>query len=707
MESLNDFEAEILKLTLSLYSNFAIPRSEVQSIITHMADFIANTYIPRLEQEILSVIENKSNKNIVDDVKSIFKFYKYPFTFVNSEHQRFQLYKQFYRYSAPQEFIVGYTRVDKVEEKTIIEATEPVYAVYTSLRHTLETFLSIPNILDQLLSYMKKLQDDQVILSNYIQGESWREISRDHVNRLVVPIHIYQDEVEVGNPLGSHAGRNKIGAVYAFIPCLPPHLVSQLNSIFLLTLFYSNDRKIYGNRQIFKKAIDELKDLNKKGIQVTINNEQQIIYFECGLILGDNLGLNGILGFVESFNSGHPCRICLMSIEDIRKSTTEDERLLRNTTNYEQDVKKNDMSKTGIKEECVFNQIKNFHVTKNAAVDIMHDVHEGSGNYVMRKIVYQLVVVDKVFSYNELVYRMETFPYGTLESGNIPPTIKLKYLKENKTLKMSASEMGCFIRYFGLMFGDLVPRDHVIWPLYEALRKIFDIITAPSLLRNDATILKDLVTTYTKLYLEFVGNLTIKSHYLTHYDKLMLRYGPLVHSWSMRCESKNKDIKIPAVTTSSAKNLLVTIAIRDQLKMSYVSISKNFRNDIIKGICEEYDKDKMKYFPNIPMSDIQTLKYIDYSGHRYQLDTVIVVDIDENEGPQFGKIYKIYSVANDVYFVMYHISTIAFDQHYHAWNVQINSCPNYIKKQNLLPHIVPCLLLKKKGLDYVATRHLL
>lgn len=363
MGSLNDFEAEILKMTLSLYSNFAIPRSEVQSIITHMADFIANTYIPRLEQEMLSVMQNKCNESVVDDVKSILKFYKHPFTFVDSEHQRFQLYTQFYRYSTPQEFIIGYTPVEKIDEKAVTEKTEPVYAVHISLRHTLEIFLSIPSVLDQLLSYMKKLQDDEVILSNFIQGESWRKKSRDHGDRIVVPIHIYQDDVEAGNALGSHAGRNKFGAVYAFIPCLPPHLVSQLNSIFLLTLFYSNDRKIYGNRQIFKKAINDLKDLSNKGIQVTINNEQKTIYFECGLILGDNLGLNGILGFVESFSSGHPCRICSMSIEDIRKSTIENKRLLRNTTNYKQDVEKKDISKTGIKEECVFHGLKNFHVT--------------------------------------------------------------------------------------------------------------------------------------------------------------------------------------------------------------------------------------------------------------------------------------------------------------------------------------------------------
>lgn len=169
MGSLNDFEAEILKMTLSLYSNFAIPRSEVQSIITHMADFIANTYIPRLEQEMLSVMQNKCNESVVDDVKSILKFYKHPLTFVDSEHQRFQLYTQFYRYSTPQEFIIGYTPVEKIDEKAVTEKTEPVYAVHISLRHTLEIFLSIPSVLDQLLSYMKKLQDDEVILSNFIR----------------------------------------------------------------------------------------------------------------------------------------------------------------------------------------------------------------------------------------------------------------------------------------------------------------------------------------------------------------------------------------------------------------------------------------------------------------------------------------------------------------------------------------------------------
>ncbi|CAD6219950.1 GSCOCG00011537001-RA-CDS, partial [Cotesia congregata] len=61
---------------------------------------------------------------------------------------------------------------------------------------------------------------------------------------------------------------------------------------------------------VLKKVIDGLNDLKRNGIEVTIDNKQQKIYFDCGLILGDNLGLNGILRFVESFSSGYPRRIC-------------------------------------------------------------------------------------------------------------------------------------------------------------------------------------------------------------------------------------------------------------------------------------------------------------------------------------------------------------------------------------------------------------
>lgn len=64
-----------------------------------------------------------------------------------------------------------------------------------------------------------------------------------------------------------------------------------------------------------------------------------IVKFCVGAITGDNLGLNSILGFVESFSANHPCRICRADRNQIRNMCEEDSSLLRNESNYEHYVR--------------------------------------------------------------------------------------------------------------------------------------------------------------------------------------------------------------------------------------------------------------------------------------------------------------------------------------------------------------------------------
>lgn len=42
-----------------------------------------------------------------------------------------------------------------------------------------------------------------------------------------------------------------------------------------------------------------------------INNEVIRVYFPLLLIAGDNLGLNSLLGFSESFSADYFCRLCI------------------------------------------------------------------------------------------------------------------------------------------------------------------------------------------------------------------------------------------------------------------------------------------------------------------------------------------------------------------------------------------------------------
>lgn len=60
---------------------------------------------------------------------------------------------------------------------------------------------------------------------------------------------------------------------------------------------------------------------------------------------------------------------------------------------------------------------------------------------------------------------IESFNYGPTDIRNRPPLITEENLKKGH-IKMSASEISCFVKYLGLMIGDLVPEHSQLWLLY-------------------------------------------------------------------------------------------------------------------------------------------------------------------------------------------------------------------------------------------------
>lgn len=145
-------------------------------------------------------------------------------------------------------------------------------------------------------------------------------------------------------------------------------------------------------------------------------------------MLGDNLGLNSTLGFVESFSANFYCRFCKLFITDLKKSTVAYSSNLRTPQNYMEDIAKNDLSSTGIKENSIWNSLSCFHVTENSAVDIMHDFSEGIMHYDMMIILKYFVSTLKIFEITELNFRITNFNFGT-RLLNKPPLIPLDIFK--------------------------------------------------------------------------------------------------------------------------------------------------------------------------------------------------------------------------------------------------------------------------------------
>lgn len=110
---------------------------------------------------------------------------------------------------------------------------------------------------------------------------------------------------------------------------LPPHQNSKLKNIHLLGLAYVQDVKKYGFNKILQNFVAELKLLEHDGLEIDFITGQSAFRGGLVAISGDNLGANGLMGFVESFSAHNYCRHCLTHKSYVNKVVSESQTILR------------------------------------------------------------------------------------------------------------------------------------------------------------------------------------------------------------------------------------------------------------------------------------------------------------------------------------------------------------------------------------------
>ncbi|XP_011858359.1 PREDICTED: uncharacterized protein LOC105555920, partial [Vollenhovia emeryi] len=460
----------------------------------------------------------------------------------SSEYKRDKHYKDLGTYIYPQQYVlaVGNVEFSKGLRKQVLGTGQ-----FIAIRHVLARFLSIPGVFVAIEKYIHDCNYLSSVL-NIVHSPTWLEISQtENINEKIYPLLLYYDEFETGNPLSSHAGIHKLGAVYTSIACLPPHLASSIKYIFLFALFHYSDRLTKeGNQAAFHLVIDELKYLSTVGITLNIPEFQGTIKFKLGALIGDNLGLHSVLGFVESFNAKYPCRICRANKEQVQHMCSEDISLLRNEENYFADVDTNNVSETGVKHKAIWYKLPDFNLFKHVAVDMMHDILEGVANYTMSLVINSLLV-KKYFTLKELNSRAESFDYDC-DTNSKPPLLSSESAFKIKW-KMSSIETLNYVRYFSCLISHKVPDNDEHWRLYILLRRVLDFAMTDCVDTIVCDRLRWTVTEFNSLYLQLSSTpLKPKFHYLIHYPGMMQKLGPLHNLWSMRYESKHRTLKIAA-----------------------------------------------------------------------------------------------------------------------------------------------------------------
>uniref|UniRef100_A0A8D9BFN8 C2H2-type domain-containing protein n=1 Tax=Cacopsylla melanoneura TaxID=428564 RepID=A0A8D9BFN8_9HEMI len=693
-------EEKMAKVFSSLYVDPNVPRKQVQKFASEFLsffDFLSTHLSERVE-----------NNTMPDDIQKLLTDCRKSIEMFDSEYKRLKCFESLGSYVKADEYCLGYREEVKGLNRHFVQSPNLLQLV--PLGRVFQLFFSLPSMLKETLENIDKFSTSDPIC-NIIQGSTWKTMTDSFTrnkNEIHIPLVLYYDDFEVNNPLGSHCTIHKLSALYVSIPVLPKKYASLLNCIFLFALFHASDRKQFGNKVIFEKPIRYLNMLSSEGIQVSTDIFTGTLKFHVTCFTGDNLGLNGVLGFVESFVAHHCCRLCNASKEDMQILDKEDINYLRTNEEYENALYSSNVSQTGIKERCVWFGLKGFDLYDIPCLDLLHDYLEGVCRYTLQFVVKYLVT-SKTVDLDFLTTRIKQFDYGP--DGSSSPANAIVLEGSNIKIKTSASEMAKLVRYFTLIIGEYVSKSDEIWSLYLTLRELLDKLMTHRYYKDTiaylASLVQDLIRKFSKLSHESIKP---KFHFLTHYPSIIKKFGPLTQIWTMRFEAKHRVGKSVAKSIASRVNICKSVTLRNQLILNSIFIAnETFKTFILGKKRPLSGAEKIEFRENFEHSttSVISVKWFKLDGVRVEEGSILILYLCAHTyNPIFVKVLDVWVdvETEEMFFSSLQFETEYFEDHFFAYKVVPTSIRKYFRLCELHSTVPHTLTHLSNGSRFITLR---
>ena len=559
------------------------------------------------------------------------------------------------------------------------------------------------------------------VLRDFCDGRQCKTHPLFSTNNMAIQICLYFDEFEVVNPLGSKRGIHKVGAFYYTLKNLHPRLNSSLDNIHLLAFCNCLDLKKYGFDFVLAPFVTELKKLESvEGAEIVLpDNSIKTVRGTLSQVCGDNLGVNGLLGFVESFGANKPCRICSGHKDQFQTLFLGEDFPLRDkdthTLHVEECVRNAAAAVTlnGVKRDCILNSLSYFHVTQNTAPDIMHDLLEGVIPMEVKLVLYRFIYDDNLFTLHKFNALMLGHNYGHCDLKNKPSLISESTLKgKDNSLKQHACQMWCLFRVLPLLIGSLIPEDNLHWKLILKLRTIVDIAFADAVTDSLSLYLKYVIQDHHTLFQQLFPTIKLipKHHFLVHYPMAMRAIGPLINVWCMRFEAKHNMTKRMANVVCCFKDICLTAASRHQISHC-CRWSQHDRGGFETGEVISYSVKDVENYPALlnkvpgllPEDDVFVTQKVTYHGTDYRTGTIVAVTM-ANEMPHFGQISYVIIVGRTIFLTGSVWKAEYFDEHIHCYIVK-ESNTRFFLQPDMLVNFRPLHLNKHGDRDAVSPRN--
>ena len=609
-----------------------------------------------------------------------------------------------FHYIQPVEFVLGYDNKGK-----------PNTMQYVPITDTLKALLSKDDVFAEVFNGHKS-QDG--IIADFCDGSNFENHELFSRNHMTLQIQFYYDDFNVANPLGTKVNSMKFGAFYYILGNIPPKNRSKLQVMQLVTLCMSKHIKSYGMSQIMRPFMHDMVDLETHGFTFVKEGIEYQFQATISFVSADNLAAHDIGGFQTHFNHGRICRACNVTSATMKNHFNSRSLDVRTKEAYNEQVEHllqnpNLSSVYGIKHDSPLHQLQYFHVANGLPADLAHDLFEGAVPEVIRLTVLHCVN-EGYFSLLYLNDQIDTFPYGEHDKTNKPSRMSTEVAQFR--VKQTASQSWCLLRLLPLMVGHAVPLDDQKWPVLLQLLDVVEVCVAPRVNKVIAESLSFLIENFLSLYYNEYPDISMKPkcHYLTHYPRLLLEYGPLVHCWTLRFEAKHFLFKELSWRTKNRRNILKSLAERHEYHQAWHrSRKENFLSqDVIKhtnGHLQPVNTLPVEVqnliLPHIGASEcIYVASKVESGGTCYSSGSAVVLQ-KACDALEIGIIDMCLILSGIVYLVNKCVWTNDYIPHVHAYNVSDNQYEAKLLKVSDLVDYYPLDMYETEVSKLVVLKH--
>lgn len=464
------------------------------------------------------------------------------------------------------------------------------FAHYVPLDESLNMIIEDDGVADQIEESFNTDRDPEMI-SDYQDGSLYS----DEGTTESIDMVLFIDAFNMVNPLGAAKNLYKTVGVYMTILNLKPFNRAKLAAMNLVMLVQEKYLEACNNHQkclvscSHKRCLDRLiTDLNKLYANGVMFRGKRVPV-RLRFIAGDSLGAHQLGGFLRNFSTTlYMCRFCEITRKEFIANPHITVGNPRTVENYQHAVHQLMLkrraglvakSKKGIRLDSILNRINGFHVASPGLVPCLgHDTFLGCFTWDLRFIIDSFISKGW-FSYDDFVTLLKSFKCKGSDSGNKPSSISKSGKK--KGLSIQAVQVWFLVRMLSFLIGDKVKdKNDKVWLLYLKLKQVSEFICAPKLTRDQVTEMDMLIKNYLRARRRLKLKFRPKHHFLLHYAKIFLLYGPLIFLWGIRFESLHSIFKRAAVLAKNFINVTYTMALKYQLRFAYLLSGSLFKTNL-------------------------------------------------------------------------------------------------------------------------------